>query len=66
MYPDSAVYCGTKFAVQAIMEGLRQEERENNIQSMVISPGAVDTELYTYINHEENREWIKNNSATLN
>jgi NADP-dependent 3-hydroxy acid dehydrogenase YdfG len=63
VYPDSAVYCGTKFAVRAIMEGLRQEERENNIQSIVISPGAVDTELYTSINHKENQEWVKNNSS---
>ncbi|MEJ2721261.1 MAG: SDR family oxidoreductase, partial [bacterium] len=29
VYPGSAVYCGTKFAVRAIMEGLRQEERES-------------------------------------
>jgi NADP-dependent 3-hydroxy acid dehydrogenase YdfG len=63
VYPDSAVYCGTKFAVRAIMEGLRQEERENNVQSIVISPGAVDTELYTSINHEDNRNWVKNNSS---
>ncbi|WP_339265232.1 SDR family oxidoreductase [Paenibacillus sp. FSL K6-1330] len=63
VYPDSAVYCGTKFAVRAIMEGLRQEERENNIQSIVISPGAVDTELYTSIHHEENRKWVQQNSA---
>lgn len=63
VYPDLAVYCGTKFAVRAIMEGLRQEERENNIQSIIISPGAVDTELYTSINHVENRKWVKDNSA---
>ncbi|WP_339290233.1 SDR family oxidoreductase [Paenibacillus sp. FSL W8-0187] len=63
VYPDSSVYCGTKFAVRAIMEGLRQGERENNIQSIVISPGAVDTELYTSIHHEENRKWVQQNSA---
>ena len=49
VYPGSAVYCGTKFAVRAIMEGLRQEERESNIRSTIISPGLVDTELYTTI-----------------
>lgn len=27
VYPGSAVYCGTKFAVRAIMEGLRQEQQ---------------------------------------
>lgn len=46
VYPGSAVYCGTKFALRAIMEGIRQEERENNIKSTLISPGAVRTELY--------------------
>lgn len=62
VYPGSAVYCGTKFAVRAIMEGLRQEERENNIRSTIISPGLVDTELYTTINEPENRERVKNNA----
>ncbi|MDA7027630.1 SDR family oxidoreductase [Bacillus sp. CLL-7-23] len=61
VYPGSAVYCGTKFAVRAIMEGLRQEERENHIRSTIISPGLVDTELYTTINDPVNREWVKNN-----
>ena len=51
VYPDSAVYCGTKFAVRAIMEGLRQELRENNIKSTIISPGAVQTELYQTISN---------------
>lgn len=51
VYPDSAVYCGTEFAVRAIMEGLRQEQRENNIKSTIISPGAVQTELYQTISN---------------
>jgi NADP-dependent 3-hydroxy acid dehydrogenase YdfG len=59
VYPGSAVYCGTKFAVRAIMEGLRQEERENNIRSTIVSPGAVTTELYRTINTPEEREWVK-------
>ncbi|AKP03933.1 SDR family oxidoreductase [Companilactobacillus pabuli] len=46
VYPDSAVYAGTKFAVRAIMEGLRQEELDNHIRSTIISPGAVQTNLY--------------------
>lgn len=65
VYPDSAVYCGTKFAVRAIMEGLRQEQRGNNIKSTIISPGAVQTELYQTINnkkvakelHAAQKEW---------
>lgn len=65
VYPDSAVYCGTKFAVRAIMEGLRQEQRDNNIKSTIISPGAVQTELYKTIRdqkaaeelHKAQKEW---------
>lgn len=65
VYPDSAVYCGTKFAVRAIMEGLRQEQRANNIKSTIISPGAVATELYKTISdkkvseelHKAQKEW---------
>lgn len=41
--PNAAVYCGTKHAVSAITEGLRQEHDE--IRSTVISPGVVATEL---------------------
>lgn len=44
--PDGgAVYAGTKFAVRAIMEGLRIEERESGIKSTIVSPGSVKTEL---------------------
>src|SRR5258708_7375352 len=39
----SAVYAGTKFAVRAISEGLRQEVE--GIRTTIISPGAVRTEL---------------------
>ena len=41
--PTAAVYCGTKHAVRAITEGLRQEHDE--IGSTLISPGVVATEL---------------------
>lgn len=44
-----AVYCGTKYAVRAISEGLRQEVKDDNIRVTVISPGAVDTELADHI-----------------
>lgn len=59
VYPGSAVYCGTKFALRAIMEGLRQEQRENNIKSTIVSPGAVRTELYTTINDKDASEQLR-------
>ncbi|WP_310632224.1 SDR family oxidoreductase [Paraburkholderia sp.] len=42
--PGGTVYSGTKFAVRAISEGLRQEVGEN-IRVTSIEPGAVDSEL---------------------
>jgi len=52
VYENSTVYCGTKFAVRAIMEGLRQEHRMDNIKSTIISPGNVATDLYKSIQSE--------------
>ncbi|WP_339229505.1 SDR family oxidoreductase [Oceanobacillus sp. FSL K6-2867] len=56
VYPNSAVYCGTKFAVRAIMEGVRQEHRLDNIRSTIISPGTVATELAQSIKKDDLRE----------
>jgi NADP-dependent 3-hydroxy acid dehydrogenase YdfG len=47
-FPGGAVYCGTKFAVRAISEALRQEVGAD-IRSTIISPGAVKSELTTTI-----------------
>ncbi len=45
--PDSAVYSGTKFAVRAITEGLRQElrARSSAVRVSLVSPGHVETEF---------------------
>lgn len=56
VYENSTVYCGTKFAVRAIMEGLRQEHRMDNIKSTIIAPGNVATDLYKSIQSESARQ----------
>jgi NADP-dependent 3-hydroxy acid dehydrogenase YdfG len=43
VWPTCAVYSGTKYAVRAISEGLRQETSE--IRVTIISPGVVESEL---------------------
>ncbi len=48
VFPGSAVYSGTKFAVWAISEGLRKEVGKD-IRVCTISPGAIETELPTTI-----------------
>lgn len=55
VFPNSAVYSGTKFAVRAITEGLRQEAGPN-VRATIISPGAVATELTDRISHGESKE----------
>lgn len=44
VFPASAVYSATKYAVRAISEGVRQESN-GEIRSTNISPGAIATEL---------------------
>lgn len=54
--PNLAVYNGSKFAVRAIMEGLRQEQHDNNIRTSIVSLGSVATELFNSISDPKNRE----------
>jgi NADP-dependent 3-hydroxy acid dehydrogenase YdfG len=56
--PTVGVYSGTKFAVGAISEALRQEVLEYGIRVTVVEPGAVETELATHITDEEAREGL--------
>lgn len=54
--PNLAVYNGSKFAVRAIMEGLRQEQHNNNIRTTIVSPDSVATELYKSIGNADNQK----------
>lgn len=47
VFPLSAVYCASKFAVRAISDGLRQES--DYIRVTVVSPGVVASELADHI-----------------
>ncbi len=61
VFPNGAVYCGTKHAVHVISEGLRGELAEqgakdgNRIRVTTIAPGVVETELQGSIHHEQTR-----------
>ena len=54
----TGVYSGTKFAVNAISEALRQELLEDNIRVTIVEPGAVATELATHITDEDAKEGL--------
>ena len=47
-FANHAVYCGTKFAVHAISENLREEVAPHNVRFVTIAPGAVETELLSH------------------
>jgi NADP-dependent 3-hydroxy acid dehydrogenase YdfG len=53
---SSGVYAGSKHAVGAISEGLRQELLDDGIRVTVVEPGAVETELTDHITDEDARE----------
>jgi NADP-dependent 3-hydroxy acid dehydrogenase YdfG len=57
VFPTSAVYSATKFAVIAISEGLRQEN--DNIQVTVISPGVTESELADTISDPASAEGMR-------
>eukprot|EP01130_Rhizamoeba_saxonica_P014330 TRINITY_DN6254_c0_g1_i1.p1 TRINITY_DN6254_c0_g1~~TRINITY_DN6254_c0_g1_i1.p1 ORF type:complete len:1256 (-),score=328.75 TRINITY_DN6254_c0_g1_i1:22-3789(-) len=46
------VYCGTKFAVEAIFQTLRTETCGKGIRAISIQPGDVDTELLQASQHD--------------
>jgi NADP-dependent 3-hydroxy acid dehydrogenase YdfG len=54
--PTATVYCGTKFAVRAISDGLRQES--SAIRVTCVNPGVVESELALSITHEDTRQMI--------
>ena len=57
--PGMIVYAATKHAVRALAEGLRQELRQYNIRTTVISPGAVRTELLNGISEPDVAETLR-------
>ncbi|MCF7220668.1 SDR family oxidoreductase [Marilutibacter chinensis] len=58
LFPTGAVYCGTKFAVNAISEGLRQEAGAD-IRVTTIAPGVTASELFDSIADTATREHLE-------
>jgi NADP-dependent 3-hydroxy acid dehydrogenase YdfG len=58
--PNLAIYSGTKFAVRAISESIREEVAPHNVRFTSISPGLVETELLSHSSDEELRTGFEN------
>ncbi len=52
-FGEHAAYCGTKFAVHAISENVREEVADSNVRVITIAPGAVETELLSHTTSDE-------------
>ena len=52
-FPNHAAYCGTKFAVHAISENVREEVASHNVRIITVAPGAVETELLSHTTSSE-------------
>jgi len=52
-FPNHAAYCGTKFAVHAISENVREEVANFDVRVTTIAPGAVETELLSHTSSDE-------------
>lgn len=62
--PTMSVYSGTKFAVRAISEGLRQEAGDK-LRVTIISPGFVQTNLADSMTNPEVKAQIINSMDTM-
>lgn len=51
-FPDHAAYTGTKFAVSAISENVREEVASDNVRVISICPGATTSELIGHTTSE--------------
>lgn len=57
-FPTAAVYCGSKWAVGAITETLRQEVASKGIRTTVVYPGAIESELGNTVKHEKTAQMM--------
>ena len=56
-FPSHVAYCGSKFAVHAISENLREEVAPHNVRVITIAPGAAETEL---LGHTRDKQIVEN------
>ena len=69
-FPNHSVYCGTKFAVHAISENIREEVAPHNVRVITIAPGVVETNLLSHTTSQEIKDgytdWKKSINGGLN
>ncbi|WP_260637647.1 SDR family oxidoreductase [Streptomyces angustmyceticus] len=68
-FPNHTAYVGTKFAVHAMSENLREEVASSGVRVVTIAPGAVETELLSHTSDEQIKqdyeEWKESAGGAL-
>ncbi|MBD1559355.1 SDR family oxidoreductase [Vibrio sp. S9_S30] len=68
-FPSHSAYCGTKFAVHAITENIREEVADDSVRMITIAPGAVETELLSHTTSDDIKagyeEWKENMGGVI-
>ena len=68
-FTNHGIYCGSKFAVHAITESIREEVADKNVTIIVIAPGVVETNLLSHTTDENIKsdyiEWKKSMEMDL-
>ncbi|WP_244304031.1 SDR family oxidoreductase [Streptomyces lydicus] len=68
-FPNHTAYVGTKFAVHAMSENLREEVAPSGVRVVTIAPGAVETELLSHTSDEQIKKdyeaWKKSAGGAL-
>ncbi|HAX73827.1 MAG TPA: oxidoreductase [Firmicutes bacterium] len=55
-FGNHAVYCGTKFAVHAITENMREEVAASQVRVTLVAPGVVETPLLSHTTNSTIKE----------
>ncbi|MGB5870454.1 MAG: SDR family oxidoreductase [Albidovulum sp.] len=65
VYPDHTVYCGTKFFVHAVSEGLRDYLSDYDVRVIVLSPGVIETEVLSGVLDPQTLAAYKENKVKM-
>lgn len=69
-FPNHSAYCGTKFAIHAITENIREEVAKHHVRMITIAPGAVETNLLSHTTSDEIKQgyqdWKEEMGGVLN
>ncbi|MCT4509620.1 MAG: SDR family oxidoreductase [Tepidibacter sp.] len=64
-FPNHSAYCGTKFAVHAITENIREEVANHNVRMITIAPGVVETNLLSHTTSDDIKDGYKDWKKTI-